>query len=370
MTSRHIRLTFMGNSITRGIDPSLSTSSTGGARKVVWDATQGDYTIQMTGTVTDSLGEWDHHEGWNGYGIGGTGAPSGTYLTDKVANLTTDASDLVVLMAGVNDLTQPTITVPQLTSMADRMGELLDAIHAERPYAFVTVLTLPPINPSNYTSPADDSYRTAYNAALPAIIAARSPWAFGIDVASAYAYATGTYDGIHPNGAGHAALGAAIVSGLTDVSGALTAATSTQLVDGRTLLNSECGEGIDDMRASGGGQHLWFLREVGNRINRSVPALTSVDDSAPIAAVVQRGNWVGRCPTCYETMAVWTNRQLYFSANCWNSAIGNKWGTVTFPPYDERVQIEALLAARPIDNQWWTNESIGALAAENVIGGW
>jgi lysophospholipase L1-like esterase len=209
-----INLTFMGDSVTRGVDPSLPTSSTGGFRKVVRDQLLDAYPlVYYTGTVTDSLGDWDRHEGWNGFEIAS--------LAAKVPNLDTAESDLIVLMAGVNDLTQPVTTVPILTAMASRMGSLLDTIHAERPDALVVVLTLPPVAAVHYTAPSSDAYRLAYNAALPAQIATRSAWASLIDVADVYTTFSGTYDGLHPNAFGHARLGEAIAEGLTGTSGAL-----------------------------------------------------------------------------------------------------------------------------------------------------
>lgn len=357
---RPLKIVFMGDSTTRAVDPAMSTSSTGGQRAMVWtDALKAPYVADLVGTVTDSL-DWfpDFHEGWDGLGIGGPAASGGPVpqLYDKVSNLTTVAADIVVLMAGINDLLQPWTTAAKRGTMLTRMGQLLDAIHAERPLAQVLLCSIAIVESAQYPVGADavqvlESDRTTYNAGLPALASARSAWCTFVDAASGITTAD-LSDQVHPAPSGHRKLADNLLPALAT---AIASFTATALADGNDMTFISGGTGLTGYTA--------YLTRVATKLGRTVPDLTSVDESSPLPASIERGNWVVQHPDGGGTEAVFLDRLLTLSTITWS---GSQWLPVSMPDTTTRSEIERLLGYRDVDNRWWTTESIATLQAENA----
>lgn len=241
-------LVALGDSITRGVDSGISTSSTGGYRKPLWDAIGSVYVATFVGTVTDNLVTLpDFHEGWNANGIGYTGQAPADIATHGVTAMTAYQPDVVCLMAGTNDLLQPWTTAPIRASMVTRLGTLLDDLHATSPDSWIIVSTLPPIGPVQYALVGiTDADRLSFNAAIPGVVASRSSYARAIDPASAMTLATHIADGVHPNPAGYALLGAYFTAAVLalvpaiDSTGTRGRATVTQMT-GRASVNQMTG---------------------------------------------------------------------------------------------------------------------------------
>lgn len=359
---RPLKITFMGDSTTHAVDAASNTSSTGGQRSIIWDSLKADYVVNFTGTVTDSLAWFpDLHEGWNGLGIGGPAASGGPVpqIYDKVSNLTTDLSDIVVLMAGINDLLQPWTTSAKRGTMLTRMGQLLDLIHSTRPLAKVLLCSIPIVNSSQYPIGADavqvlESDRTTYNAGLPALASARSSWCTFVDAASGITTAD-LSDQVHPGPSGHVKLAANILPALQTM---IASFTATALADGNdyTFVGGVVGRSGYDA----------FLTRVAAQLGRTVPALTSVDEASPLPASIERGNWVVQHPSGGGCEAVFLDRLLTLSTITWNASTANKWRPVSMPDTATRSEIERLLGYRTVDQRWWTTESIATLQAENA----
>ena len=350
MSVRPLKVCFVGDSIVRGVDAGISTSSTGGFRSMLWDSLKADYVVDLVGTVTDSL-PWfpDEHEGWNGLGIGGTGGGPNPQLTDKVSNLTTVEADIVCVMAGTNDILQGWTTAPIRASMATRMGELLDAIHAERPDALVLLGSMIVLSTGDSGLQSD---RTTFNAALPGLASARSSWCTFVDTASGLTSPDDLSDTVHPNAAGHAKLAA---NWLPALETAIASFTATSLVDGNDLTFRGGGTGLAGYTA--------YLSAVAAKLSRTVPPLTNVNEASPLAASIERGQWVVQHPDGGGCEAVFLDRLLTLSTITWS---GNQWRPVSMPDTETRSEIERLLGHRTADQRWWTTESIATLQAENA----
>lgn len=349
---RPLKVCFLGDSNTRGVDFGTSISTTGGFRKPVWDARKGDFVVDLVGTVTDNLTSLDDaHEGWNGYGIGGTSGGS-FRLTDKVGNLTTVAADIVCVMAGTNDLLAAWSTSGIRASMLTRLAELLDAIHTERPSAKVLVGSIPPMGTADVGLQSD---RTTYNSGIPGVVSTRASWATYVNTANGLTAGTHLQDGVHLNDLGHALVAE---TWLTAMATAIAGFTATALEDGNDYTFQGNVEGRTGYDA--------YLARLATKLGRTAPALTSVAESNPLPASIERGNWVVQCDNGRGCEAVFLDSLLMFCSVCWNSSVGNRWRPVSMPDTATRSEIERLLGYRTVDQRWWTTESIATLQAENT----
>lgn len=117
------------------------------------------------------------------------------------------------------------------------------------------------------------------------------------------------------------------------------------------------------------------LRALGIRRGWKPPSPDDVADVDPLPAWIQQGWWVVSCPACAgtpgeELQAVWVGGPLLmFCTSCGNAGVGGKVRRVALP--DERAEIEALLAVRPMRaRSWLVGEPLTDLIAENVQHGW
>ena len=73
--------------------------------------------------------------------------------------------DVVLLMIGTNDVLQSW----QLDTLEDRLGKIVDAIYASNPKTILLVASIAPLG--GWTHAAHETRATAYNAAVPGIVA-------------------------------------------------------------------------------------------------------------------------------------------------------------------------------------------------------
>jgi lysophospholipase L1-like esterase len=185
-----LRVMPLGDSLTDGKDVP------GAYRIELWRQLQSaGRTVDFVGSQRSgplSLPDLDHegHRGWT--------------IDDLRANLTswltTYQPDVVLLMAGANDV----IENNSVATAPERLGLLIDKIFELRPTAAVIVSTT-----LYMSNPVEQAEVLAFNAALPNVIAARR--ALGrrvvlVDLAPVVPL-TDMYDGIHPTAEGHRKLG-------------------------------------------------------------------------------------------------------------------------------------------------------------------
>lgn len=211
----------LGDSITHGVSATYANGEDGGYRSQLADLlTAGNYVTSQVGSITDGPGAAQNHEGWNGLGIGGDGQTH-NIRTRGVTALTTYQPDYCLLMGGTNDMLQPAwSTAANRATIASRLGDTLDALHAASADTRIIVATIPPIDPSQYVAmPLDgltptDSERTTANTGFAVQVASRSAWATLVDPASSMSVATHISDGVHPNATGYGVIAASFYAAL------------------------------------------------------------------------------------------------------------------------------------------------------------
>ena len=93
------------------------------------------------------------------------------------------------------------------------------------------------------------------------------------------------------------------------------------------------------------------------------------DPAAPsgesVAAYVNVGRWLGRCPDCGGCEHVDFELPIFMCASCWNVANGYQWRAITLP--GEREAIEGALLRRPqkANRNWTPKETASDLVVEN-----
>ncbi len=198
--SRPIKIMPLGDSITYG-----GGSSTGSSyRADLWNrlVVQAGYDIDFVGSQqSGSLPDTDN-EGHSGWRIDQIAANINGWMA-------TYQPDVVLLHIGTNDMNQNY----QVSTAPQRLGALLDQILADRP---ATTILVAKIVPS--TDPTIQSRIAAYNAALPAVVAARGSHAQLVDL-SVLSTATDMSDALHPNDTGYLRMSVRWYSALENVLG-------------------------------------------------------------------------------------------------------------------------------------------------------
>lgn len=220
-----IRILPLGDSITFGCGSDAAppnwyaccTPSSGGYRMPLWAALNEsaiNATIQMVGTESNGPEfmpiSQRAHEGHPGWVINQIAT-----LQSKWVALT---PDVVLLMAGTNDVGQKHANA---TIVAD-MAKLLASLRATLPAARILVTSILSIYSSD--NPDLPASVDAYNAALPALVAAAGANFFYVPVAENTTGVCGTDkttwsigDGVHPNAAGHARVASVFSLGMRRV---------------------------------------------------------------------------------------------------------------------------------------------------------
>lgn len=89
-----------------------------------------------------------------------------------------------------------------------------------------------------------------------------------------------------------------------------------------------------------------------------------------VAARVDHGRWVVDCmePRCNAAQVASETDPRFFCHICHNAGYGGAWLPVVWPPVSERNEIETLLLLRPEPQHrnWWPDETLAFVRAENV----
>lgn len=159
ITTRPVKLLPMGDSITDGYN-GAGYDGSGGYRiplGLKWDAG----VIQYVGSLSNGpagMRGGNAHEGRTGWSIAGD-PQAGENLQDIVAaRLTTYNPDILLFMAGTNDVTQTTVT---MTVIADRLRTFLNTVFATKPTLTVVVSTIPAMYDADYAN---------FNALVPGVV--------------------------------------------------------------------------------------------------------------------------------------------------------------------------------------------------------
>jgi len=141
------------------------------------------------------------HEGYRGYAIDSGGGREG--LAPIVGRVVAAAQpQVVLLLAGTNDVGA---TIIDPARAPERLGMLIDRVAQAAPGALIIVAQIPPS-----MNDATNQRIEAFNAALPAVIAARASGhlllvdAYAALAAQANYKSTLMFDEFHPNDAGYA----------------------------------------------------------------------------------------------------------------------------------------------------------------------
>jgi len=207
-----LRIMPLGDSITTGNDNANQTP--GGYRTTLFDLlSEAGYKFEFVGSMTDNPGPIasNAHEGHGGYTleqIRGSFGPS----------LEANQPDVVLLLAGTNDVTWSLYLTPDLTpaDIAGRLDHLLDDLYLHRPNAIVLVGTIPRAAPSE---PEHVARSGEVSALFPAIIAAQLAAGHNAHLVDVRAILSqdDLADSLHPSPAGYAKLGQAWFDALTAV---------------------------------------------------------------------------------------------------------------------------------------------------------
>lgn len=202
-----VRVMPLGDSITDGYNVP------GGYRVRLWQQlAAGGHTTDFVGSGVNGpaeLGDHDH-EGHSGWRIDEIDARVTDWL--RATNPRT-----ILLHIGTNDINQNR----DLPNAPARLSGLLDRIKALAPTTEVFVATIIP-----EADAGREAQVRAYNAALPAIVAAKGSRFHLIDMHAALGVAD-LADGVHPNAGGYAKMGDAWYAALRSVPGSLTPAAPT-----------------------------------------------------------------------------------------------------------------------------------------------
>jgi len=201
-----VRVMPLGDSITDGFNVP------GGYRINLWQRlAAGGYTVDFVGSGfngPDTLGDHDH-EGHSGWRIDQIDA-------NIVGWLQTYTPRTVLLHIGTNDINQNF----DVAHAPDRLSALIDKIRATAANVELFVAQITP-----EADPVLESRVTAYNAALPDIVAQKGPMTHLVDMHSAITTAD-LADGVHPNATGYDKMGERWYAALQSVPGSLTPAST------------------------------------------------------------------------------------------------------------------------------------------------
>ncbi|WP_433619540.1 SGNH/GDSL hydrolase family protein [Dactylosporangium sp. CA-139114] len=192
-----VRIMPLGDSITDGL------TVPGGYRGPLWqELTELGARIDFVGSMDSGPPDLpDHdHEGHSGARIDEIDAKVEAWVRAV-------APDVVLLQAGTNDVLQ-NLAMPEAP---DRLGLLIDHVLAAAPQAIVFVASITPL-----VDPGREEQVEAFNARLPAVVAARGPRVRFVDMHAGLGVED-LQDGIHPNTGGYAKMAGVWVGALRPV---------------------------------------------------------------------------------------------------------------------------------------------------------
>lgn len=203
-----VRVMPLGDSITDGFNVP------GGYRINLWQRlVGGGYTVDFVGSGfngPESLGDHDH-EGHSGWRIDQIDA-------NIVGWLQAYTPRTILLHIGTNDMNQN----HDVPGAPGRLSALIDKIRATAPNVELFVAQITP-----ESDPTLEARVTAFNAALPDIVAQKGPMTHLVDMHSAITTAD-LADGVHPNAGGYDKMGDRWFAALQSVPGSLEPTSTAQ----------------------------------------------------------------------------------------------------------------------------------------------
>ena len=187
---------------------SLTQASPGYRAPLAEALTKAGYKFEMIGSsISDpKLDTHTNHEGHGGFTIGPGKSKADEWangkgnLFDNLEQWLAPKPDLILLLIGTNDFfitadLQPGYD-PNVHGPA-RLGALLDKIHSLSPASRIVVASIPPVE-------WDENFAKGYNAAIPALVAAR-PYTTFADLRKMIGFVAGdwTADKLHPSDLGY-----------------------------------------------------------------------------------------------------------------------------------------------------------------------
>lgn len=219
---RNVKVMPLGDSITLG-----KNDGVGGYRKILYEwLIANGYAINYVGKqnipgnprypATCSDGSIPWHEGYGS--IRTDMVLSGGVVERQTApplatTLDHFKPDVVLLMIGTNDILQNR----EVDTLPDRLGKIIDTIYTSNPKTIVLVASVCPIG--GWTNVAREKLATAYNAAIPGIVAKQQ--ALGHQIAFVDIHAAMSVKGalggdmVHPSSTGYALMAQAWYKALT-----------------------------------------------------------------------------------------------------------------------------------------------------------
>ncbi|MEU8762715.1 GDSL-type esterase/lipase family protein [Streptomyces sp. NPDC048659] len=189
----------LGDSITLGVG---SSTRTGYRPELSRQLSSEVQQVEFVGSQRDADGT--HHEGHSGWRIDQLQANIETWLAEAKPNL-------ITLHIGTNDMNRDY----QVATAPQRLGALIDQIHAASPDTVVLVASLVPA-----TDPTVQRRVDTYNKAIPGIVADRVQRGYRIAQVSMDGVSTADLnDNLHPNNRGYTKMAAAFHSGIANVGG-------------------------------------------------------------------------------------------------------------------------------------------------------
>jgi hypothetical protein len=91
-------------------------------------------------------------------------------------------------------------------------------------------------------------------------------------------------------------------------------------------------------------------------------------DGPALAAEINHGRWIVRCPACGGAEMVDPSDPRFFCLSCHNEAHGGKWLPVKLPSASHRSKLEAELLKRPRspNRNWLPGETLKQLQGDNT----
>ena len=200
------RILPLGDSITAGeqyIDP-----TPGAYRLQLWNNfVADDLSVDFIGSQTNEDTDLDdaQHEGHPGWTIGEL-----TALLDE-GLLTNDRPDIVLVMAGTNDI----LRHRRASRVIRELNQLIDRLQDELPDAQILVSSLAPIDPARKGEQRANTVEEV-NALLPELAAKQGPQVTYVDAGGLLDLRDLVKDGIHPNEEGYQEIGNAWYDALVE----------------------------------------------------------------------------------------------------------------------------------------------------------
>jgi len=105
----------------------------------------------------------------------------------------------------------------------------------------------------------------------------------------------------------------------------------------------------------GNGSARGYIRNMQQKIHRergvavTIKNLDQAPAGAPVTARIWQGQWIADCE-CNSASFVDPDEPIFMCFGCGNRANGSRPRPVSFPPENERKEIERLLLERPVDD--------------------